>query len=50
MAPNHVWTYGFMFAATFGEWLMKVLSIVDEFGMRPGQYNVMLKKLVEGNF
>jgi transposase InsO family protein len=31
MAPNHVWTYDFMFDATFGGRRMKVLSIVDEF-------------------
>ena len=30
-APNHVWTYDFMFDATFGGRRMKVLSIVDEF-------------------
>jgi transposase InsO family protein len=31
MAPNHVWTYDFMFDATFGGRRMKVLSIVEEF-------------------
>lgn len=31
VAPNHVWTYDFMFDATFGGRRMKVLSIVDEF-------------------
>ncbi len=30
-APNHVWTYDFMFDATFGGRRMKVLSVVDEF-------------------
>jgi putative transposase len=30
-APNHVWTYDFMFDATFGGRRMKVLSIIDEF-------------------
>ncbi|MBN1459804.1 MAG: transposase [Armatimonadetes bacterium] len=29
MAPNHLWTYDFMFDATFGGRRMKVLSIVD---------------------
>jgi len=31
MAPDHVWTYDFMFDATFGGRRMKVLSVVDEF-------------------
>jgi DNA-binding transcriptional ArsR family regulator len=30
-APNHVWTYDFMFDATFGGRRMKVLSLIDEF-------------------
>lgn len=30
-APNHVWTYDFMFDATFGGRRMKVLSVIDEF-------------------
>jgi putative transposase len=30
-APNHVWTYDFIFDATFGGRRMKVLSIIDEF-------------------
>ena len=30
-APNHVWTYDFMFDATFSGRRMKVLSIIDEF-------------------
>ncbi|NLE73016.1 MAG: IS3 family transposase [Actinobacteria bacterium] len=29
--PNHVWTYDFVFDATFGGRRMKVLSVVDEF-------------------
>ncbi len=36
MAPNHVWTYDFMFDATFGGRRMKVLSIVDEFTREAG--------------
>jgi putative transposase len=31
MAPTHVWTYDFMFDATFGGRRMKVLSVVDKF-------------------
>jgi putative transposase len=30
-APNHVWTYDFMFDATFRGRRMKVLSVIDEF-------------------
>jgi putative transposase len=30
-APNHVWTYDFMFDATFGGRRMKVLTVIDEF-------------------
>jgi len=29
--PNHVWTYDFMFDATFGGRRMKVLTVIDEF-------------------
>lgn len=31
IAPNHVWTYDFMFDATFGGRRMKALFAVDEF-------------------
>lgn len=31
MTPNHVWTYDFMFDATFGGRRMMVLSLIDEF-------------------
>lgn len=31
MAPNHVWTYDFIFDATLGGRRMKVLTVVDEF-------------------
>lgn len=30
-SPNHVWTYDFMFDATFGGRRMKVLTVIDEF-------------------
>lgn len=30
-SPNHVWTYDFMFDATFGGKRMKVLTVIDEF-------------------
>lgn len=29
-SPNHVWTYDFMFDATFGGRRMKVLTVIDE--------------------
>jgi len=31
IAPIHVWTYDFIFEATFGGCRMKVLSLIDEF-------------------
>jgi hypothetical protein len=30
-APDHVWTYNFVFDATFGGRRMKVVSVIDEF-------------------